>query len=334
MIDQYKEVRECKYKGEHYSVRDNGAVMRHLREGKKARKDDGVWTFGKKNEKNGYMFIGEHRVHSIVATAFYGERNTNEFVVDHKDTNRCNNRLENLEWVTKLENILGNPITRRKIILRCGSVEKFLENPSMLKDGDVSQNLSWMRTVTNAEAQVSRAKLLAWAESDKLPTGSFGEGIYRADRNYDRNYYNVDDFDDEPLIINAKSPNNALQKNWRVPVNFECCPTELGEDPIKDYFNRLEIGAVYDSVHYRFNTEPTFHKVFDRALVEDGNAIVVISYDENGTKPYALSKISYADGFFTHENKGSYFEEDGARKYFTIAQGLEWTGGEVFDDMC
>ena len=44
MINDYHEVTECVYKDEHYSVRDNGAVMRHLREGKKARRYDEVWT--------------------------------------------------------------------------------------------------------------------------------------------------------------------------------------------------------------------------------------------------------------------------------------------------
>ena len=29
LIDLFREVKECDYKGEHYSVRDNGAVMRH-----------------------------------------------------------------------------------------------------------------------------------------------------------------------------------------------------------------------------------------------------------------------------------------------------------------
>ena len=29
LINIFTEVRECDYKGEHYSVRDNGAIMRH-----------------------------------------------------------------------------------------------------------------------------------------------------------------------------------------------------------------------------------------------------------------------------------------------------------------
>jgi hypothetical protein len=31
---------------------------------------------------------------------------------------------------------------------------------------------------------------------------------------------------------------------------------------------------------------------------------------------------------------GSFFDENGAKKYFTLAQGKEWTGGDVFDDYC
>lgn len=45
-INEYTRETTCEYKGEVYSVRDNGAVMRHAREGKKARKLDNVWTFG------------------------------------------------------------------------------------------------------------------------------------------------------------------------------------------------------------------------------------------------------------------------------------------------
>lgn len=69
-IDIYTEVKDCTYKDEHYSVRDNGAVFRHAKNGHKPRKLDEQWLFGTKNEKTGYMTIGGHRVHIIVATAF------------------------------------------------------------------------------------------------------------------------------------------------------------------------------------------------------------------------------------------------------------------------
>ena len=51
LLDSYSEVRECDYKDEHYSVRDNGAVMRHPKPGKKARPNDNEWTFGTRDEK-------------------------------------------------------------------------------------------------------------------------------------------------------------------------------------------------------------------------------------------------------------------------------------------
>lgn len=55
LLDDYKEVKDCIYKGETYSVRDNGAVLRHSRIGKRVRKEDDIWTFGKANEQTGYM---------------------------------------------------------------------------------------------------------------------------------------------------------------------------------------------------------------------------------------------------------------------------------------
>lgn len=72
-----------------------------------------------------------------------------------------------------------NPITRKRIIMRCGSIEAFLANPSLLRENDVTPDFSWMRTVTDAEAQVSKERLLAWAESDKQASGgALGEWVY------------------------------------------------------------------------------------------------------------------------------------------------------------
>ena len=65
-IDEFIEEKECDYKGEHYSVRDNGAIMRHANNERK-RPNDERWTFGKKDNTNGYMLFGGERVHIIVA---------------------------------------------------------------------------------------------------------------------------------------------------------------------------------------------------------------------------------------------------------------------------
>ncbi len=50
LIDDYKEERTCKYDDEMYSVRDNGAVMRHPKTEGRKRVIDGTWTFGTVNK--------------------------------------------------------------------------------------------------------------------------------------------------------------------------------------------------------------------------------------------------------------------------------------------
>ncbi len=183
-LNDFKQVVECVYKMELYSVRDNGAVLRHTRKGKRLRKYDNQWTFGKPNVKTGYMEIASVRVHRIVATAFHGEPPTKKHVVDHIDTNKRNNRPENLRWVTRFENVLLNPITVKRIELVCGcNIEEFLADPSKFRDKFREPNYKWMTTVSKEEAQASREKLLAWAESDRLTTGgSLGEWIFNREK--------------------------------------------------------------------------------------------------------------------------------------------------------
>ena len=152
--DYYSITKECIYKGERYSIRDNGAIQRHARIGKRHRKDDDIWTFGIPCSQSGYMKIGNEVVHRIVATAFHGEAPTPQHVIDHIDTNRRNNRPENLRWLTRLENVLNNPITRNRIIYCCGSIEVFIKNPAILKEFvNKDPNFEWMQAVSPDEAR-------------------------------------------------------------------------------------------------------------------------------------------------------------------------------------
>ena len=114
-INDYREEKSCVYKGEEYSVRDNGAVLRKARPNQRVRKLDNKWTFGKLNTKTGYLEIASVRIHRIIATAFHGEPPTKEHVVDHIDTNRQNNKPSNLRWLTRLENTVLNETTRKRI---------------------------------------------------------------------------------------------------------------------------------------------------------------------------------------------------------------------------
>lgn len=179
-LNDYTQELLCSYKGETYSVRDNGSIMRHPRPDKLARKKDNLWTFGEKIHE-GYLLFCSERVHRIVALAFHGNPPTSQHVVDHIDTNRQNNRPENLRYLTRLENILNNEITRRKVEYICGSIEAFLNDPNLLFDHEKEdRNFGWMRRVSKEEAHNSLVNIDKWLKtrSDYSSGNGFGEWIF------------------------------------------------------------------------------------------------------------------------------------------------------------
>ncbi|PSL21105.1 HNH endonuclease signature motif containing protein [Shimia abyssi] len=76
---------------------------------------------------------------------------TSQHIVDHIDTNRMNNRPENLRWITKLENILLNPITLKRVLEAYGSVEEFFADPTKPKHKSLPNQYGWMRTVAGSQ---------------------------------------------------------------------------------------------------------------------------------------------------------------------------------------
>jgi hypothetical protein len=326
-IDDYNEVKECTYKEEHYSARDNGAVMRHPREGKRVRKDDNVWTFGKPNDKTGYMEIAGQRVHRIVAFAFHGDPPTDQHVVDHIDTNRRNNRPENLRWLTRLENALNNAITRARIENLCGSIEVFLADPSVLRGHEkIDPNFSWMRAVTPEEARASLERLTNWAKEHPKPQGgSLGEWVFQERRgNTDTRYY-VPSFPNirekeiaapreneveerEPLRIQSLTP-NAVQLDWRNPVVFPCCPKEFSSNPLEAYMTNLKEGAVFSTNNYGNSTVLRFG-------MPQPDSLWVMCSISMGFKTHAFTKITFKNGIFYHENMGTYDIGDDPEEIF------------------
>lgn len=323
LVDYEKEV-ECNYKGEHYSVRDNGAVFRHSHYDRRPRKYDNFWTFGKPN-KNGYLLIVSEVIHRIVAVAFLGEPPTNQHVIDHIDTNRQNNRLENLRWLTKLENILNNPITVKRIVFCCGSVEAFLENPTILKNFENDDpNFSWMRRVTPKEAQASWENLINLNIKDNYNNSiikrPMGEWIYN-----NPNYYAAPEI---PIFI-ASLTTNAVQKNWKTPCEFPLCPGQISNNPIKDYILNLKLGRVFSKNQY----SNSIIEDFATSKNEDTLFVICKSSDSQAIKPWTLAEMTFKNDLFIHSSLGSFFKKDGVEKEFILAQGLEWTGGETFDEL-
>ncbi len=339
MINIYKEERSCQYKGEEYLVRDNGAVLRKARKNKPLRKNDEVWTFGKTNAKTGYLEISSERVHRIVATAFYGLPPTEQHVVDHIDTNRQNNRPSNLRWVTKLENVMLNPITRAKIEYITGvNVEDFLENPSQYRDCFGDAEFGWMRQVTEEEAKNCLENLTAWAQKEKgspykNSTRKMGEEIFGAKRAQERTIFYQFNYDDaiEELMNGASTDTDSLtpmakQRDWKTPTKFCCCPSEIDGDPIECYLKNIEKDKVFSSNQYGDSFVEDYVKTKD-------NEILVIT-EKDYIKPWGLLKIVFENGYYVHESLGMFFTDDGAYKQFTLEQGLEWTGPESIDDHC
>lgn len=320
-LNDFDKETECIYKDERYSVRDNGAVLRHARKNKRLRKYDNQWTFGKPNN-NGYMLIVSEVVHRIVAYAFLGEPPTSQHIVDHIDTNRQNNRPENLRWITKLENILLNPITLSRIIYKYGSIDNFLSDPSKPLNGELEQNFDWMRTVTKAESENTRENLLNWAKEGKISKGGqLGEWVLS-------NLKQQNDYRTEKNQLTESLTPNAAQKNWKTPSEFPFCPQNITDNLVTNYAQNLKRGEIFSRNQYSNSI------IEDFATSKDKNTLWIMckSGDDNAIKPWSLAQVTYENEMFVHENLGSFFKKDGAEKQFTLAQGLEWTGGDTFDD--
>ena len=328
LLETYNDIQECHYKNEHYSVRDNGSVMRYTPNNNRCRPSDNNWTFGKLNSKTGYLEIASVGIHRIVATAFHGEPPTKEHVVDHIDTNRQNNRPINLRWVTRLENIILNPITAKRISYICGSIESFLANPSQFRDKFQNTDYTWMATVSIEEAQISKERLLAWAKSDNPSLrGNLDKWIY--DRSVSGQITGKDKLELE--LINSLTP-NAVQKavNWKTASEFPCCPQKNTYNSIVEYAANLNVGKVFSRNHYTSNIIECFE------ISENKNTLWIMckSGDENPIKPYSLAEITYQSNDFVHNSLGTFFKKGGAEKQFKLVQGLEWTGENTIDDYC
>lgn len=327
-INDYKEIKECTYKNEHYSVRDNGAILRHSRPGKPKRALDDTWTWGKPGA-NGYLFVtGQVQVHRIVATAFHGEPTDKNMVVDHKDTNKQNNRPENLEWKTRDENVLNNPYTLAK--LKYSYPTAFKDGRpdwNIIREQKKKQDMSWMRPVTREEEQNFKQRMDEnLTRSSEEAKGKMGEWMFQPKS---RNYVDVEP---EPGLIDSLTPGaKQVRARWKTPAEFPCMPQGDEDKTLENYLSKLTHGAVFAKTSYG-------DSIVDKAaFAKEKDAIIVKTFTNSQSEVKQggrNSKITYKDGYFIHETLGSYFDPNGAEKYFTLAIGEEWTGRDVIDDYC
>lgn len=356
-INKFSQELVCNYKDCTYSVRDNGSVYRHQKECTRPAPLDNKWTFGKKDANTGYMMIAGVRVHQIVATAFHGTPEYPTMVVDHIDTNRCNNRPENHRWLTRLENILNNPYTRSRIAFLCGSVEAFLKDPSILRQTASEPNTSWMRTVSKEEA----ARFLKWLDkwnkednptpkSSSEPKKGIGDWIYTDKPNdgfgqsWDSDWESREPrksyaqqraeieaetirYEEEQLALKDSLTPGAKQLHWKTPTEFPLCPQTHTDTPLQDYLNTLVKGQTFCKSQY-YHSE-----VVKAEIASNGQHLAVIT-TTSGVTNFALTEIRYENGFYIHESIRTFFSKEGAEKYYTLSLGKEWTGGDVMEDFC
>jgi len=304
LIDVFDKVIDCDYRNERYSVRDNGGIMRHAKEGKKPRKLDGVWTFGVLDTQKGYTRIGNEAVHQIVATAFCGNPPTPQHVVDHIDTNRQNNRPDNLRWVTRLENVMINEITRNKLEKVCGcSIEEIVSNWSIIQDKNLPPNIAWMKAVTKEEAEKSLIAWKKWSES----------------------------------ATNRKENDKVTMQYFKYKngPNAMIYPLEPigGELSLEEYYNNLKINKRF--CYKTYKSGKIGYRVLDYCYNKNTEILTVATQCENkeGVKTLFLTNITLANNEYEYSTR-SFFSPDGLEKYFTLAKGEEWTGGDVIDDYC
>lgn len=338
-VDQeYSREVVCNYRGECYSVRDNGAVLRHSKN--HMRPLDNEWTFGRLSPE-GYLYFRENPVHRIVATAFIGEPPAADYVVDHIDTNRQNNRPENLRWLTKLENMLNNPITVSRIMRICGSIESFLDNPSALRD--IDGNHSWMRRVTKEEAKNALDNLLRLSN---IPQGDYREWVSRKEaftpkllsleqenkfsmisiESYDHAHGFSYSFSHDVLeegnykLIPAQNV-NTLQYGWQSAFYFESCPSSVWGNALEDYHSKLKIGSC-------FIKRPLFDYVISETFFSQDHRVLFvcskIHFRKNEIEDvWNLSVIGYREGKFIHQNLHFYFNYSSVIDVINFARTIQ-----------
>lgn len=136
-------------------------------------------TIVKQNDLRGYKrvtlcknnLLKKYQVHRLVAIAFI-DNPLNKPCINHKDENKANNNVDNLEWVsckenTNYGNCIKNSLEKRKPILqeKYGQKVKCLEKGlifNSLKEASRWCNGSWTAISACARGRIKKAYGYTW----------------------------------------------------------------------------------------------------------------------------------------------------------------------------
>ena len=121
----WKEISHKKFSTDKYLISSHGRVM--TKRTKKIRTTNSLRggyksTTLKGIDENGNKYQKALKIHQLVARAFIPNDDPKKIYVNHKDGNKLNNHVDNLEWITPSENVKHSirtglaTVTKRKVL--------------------------------------------------------------------------------------------------------------------------------------------------------------------------------------------------------------------------
>lgn len=222
------------------------------------------------------------RIHRLVLETFSPEREENQTAVNHKNSLRHDNRLENLEWVTPKENINHGQQTK-------GSITSF---PIDMWNVETKEQLSFnsVRDAAKfAELPFSWETLYRWAtfSNDVIHTG--GWRIKRKDEEW----LEIDDEDVDPNLYRVRNRVNIVVRDLVNDIDLifnsqkdASETTGVSEAAISVEVNRNKQRVINDRWAFKYVNEPwrEFKSIIEEIRDNDPNRTPIIAYHRDGSE--------------------------------------------------
>ena len=347
-IDEYTREVTCEYKGELYSVRDNGAVLRHAREGKPTRPISAYQSLlPKEPTKSFEEWLGNHDIKQVQSNTsecftnpmvydFEKEQSASEIISTDHLTSQDEQIEEEDEWDKKEVFYKEKNESLTPGALQMHFYEK-MSFPLCPKDTNggldsYADNLSIGKVVARAE-NGEECIILSWGwtlkldaiqiefQQEELPYWMYitldGEKYFH----FKYYYAETCRFCGSPYV---------LQFGGKTLCDFPLCPKD-GNITLEEYADLLQRDVIFEKNQYGN------YCVIDREIVrnegEEPYLLVALSAP-NEIKPYGDARVYVKNGKVIHKIEKCYFDYNTLQRRFCTIRGQEWTGEDTIDDYC